>query len=161
MEQEVVYESKMNVVVKDVFRKTYEVVLEIEPMGSVRTTAQGKFTDRAKMYHKYKEKLQWLWVDAMLKNGLKATYTLPGHIEYIEFGMSIENPLIGSKKQQGERLDMVGKPHCKKPDLDNMYKALVDAICYQKDDSHIHSLGGMRKVYAPYQKGYIKVVFYI
>jgi hypothetical protein len=103
MEDEVVYESKMNGLVKDVFGKSYEVIMDIEPIGAVRTTAQGKFTDRAKMYHKYKEKLQWLWVDKMLKSGLKATYTLPGHIEYIEFGLSIENPLIGSKKQQAER----------------------------------------------------------
>src|SRR5688572_11096043 len=31
-----------------------------------------------------------------------------------------------------------GQPHCSKPDLDNLLKALADAVC--KDDSHLWNI---------------------
>ncbi len=44
-------------------------------------------------------------------------------------------PKTWSKKKREE---MAGKPHLGKPDLDNLLKALCDAVC--ADDSHIWSV---------------------
>jgi len=164
MEQQAVYGKE---VVSSKEEKYYEITLRIEPMGAVRTTSKGKFTDSAKKYHSWMKSVQWMWVDAVRKLGLPATYTLPCIVSHVEFGIAITVPKAMKGKALVDRLSLIGKPHKKKPDLDNMYKAVVDAICYSGGDaichsggdSHIHQIGGMRKIYAPAGQSYIKICF--
>ena len=52
-------------------------------------------------------------------------------------------PKSWSKKK---KLEMDGQPHTQVPDLDNLLKAIGDAL-YQ-DDSCIHTLGSLKKVWA-------------
>lgn len=139
--------------------KSYTFVLDIEPMGAVRTTQKGQHTDRAKTYHSWMNKVRWIWKKLVLDNNLNPDFSITESIDSITFAMSIPDPGKGTKKQQEERLSLIGNPHKKKPDIDNLFKALTDAICYEKDDSHIHTVGMMRKIYAPFNKGYITISF--
>ena len=134
-------------------------LIDIEPMGAVRTTAKGKFTDRAKKYHAWMKSVQWLWKAALMKAGHDSAMYIGNEIIKIEFGLSIPNPETKSltKVEKMHREALVGKPHMQKPDWDNLCKAFIDAVCYGGDDSHIHTVGGIKKVWAPYQKGYIKI----
>ena len=52
-------------------------------------------------------------------------------------------PKSWSKKKKNE---MRAQPHRQKPDLDNLLKALMDAL--NTDDSHIAKLGSIQKVWA-------------
>ena len=133
-----------------------EILLDIEPMGAVRVTSKGKFSERAVKYHHWMATVKWLWVKECLDRGYSKNFVLPGVIEYIEFGLSINDP---DKKGNKGAVHLVGKPYMKKPDLDNLYKAFIDAVCYKGDDSHIWCVNGMRKVYSNYGKGYIFVKF--
>jgi len=39
---------------------------------------------------------------------------------------------------QARRRDMLGMPHCQRPDLDNLLKSLMDALL--PEDSHVHEI---------------------
>lgn len=66
----------------------------------------------------------------------------------ITFGLPM--PKSWSKKKKEA---MKGMPHEQVPDLDNLLKALLDAV--YADDSHISSLGCLHKCWA--DKGYIEI----
>ena len=75
-------------------------------------------------------------------------------------GVTVENgdsikffmpmPKSWSKKK---KIEFKGKPHTQKPDLDNLLKALMDAVL--KEDSIIHKLGSIEKVWSDEEYGYI------
>ena len=67
--------------------------------------------------------------------------------DHITFGIKI--PKSFSKKKQKQ---MAGKPHLKRPDCDNLLKALLDSV--YKEDSHIHALT-INKVWS--EHGYIEI----
>ena len=67
--------------------------------------------------------------------------------DHITFGIKI--PKSFSRKKQKE---MVEKPHQKRPDCDNLLKALLDSV--YKEDSHIHALT-INKVWS--EHGYIEI----
>lgn len=157
MEEAVKYETKQD-------KTLHEIVIKIDPKPYVRVNAKSRHTKRAQKYHSWKREMQWLWKKAMLDNDLSPNQVLPGKIEHISFGIPIPNPKAGSKKEQQARLDRVGKPHTYKPDLDNLYKAFTDAVFYKAevDDYSIHTVSGpLKKVWAPYEYGYISVSFYL
>jgi Holliday junction resolvase RusA-like endonuclease len=144
MEQEVVYHTKQD-------KKMIEIILSINPMGAVRTTRQGKHTDRAKKYHNWMNTVQWLYRQALLEQKL-STKTLPdGVVDYLEFGIEVGKT---TKKR-------IGQPHTMKPDWDNLSKAVLDAIFYQKDkdDCTIHTVGGVKKLWVDQGEGYILIRF--
>lgn len=155
MEQEVSYGERA--------KELVEVKIMIEPMGAVRTTRKGQHTARAQKYHDWKKAVEWLWREAMIKQKLPLNTTLSSEIVGIEFGLeipSLETKSL-SKAELQKRKALIGKPHTKKPDIDNLFKAFVDTICYKGDDSHIHTVGKMCKVYADRGEGYIRVRFFI
>jgi Holliday junction resolvase RusA-like endonuclease len=39
---------------------------------------------------------------------------------------------------EARRAAMIGKPHANKPDIDNLIKALLDAVF--RDDAHVHTI---------------------
>jgi Holliday junction resolvase RusA-like endonuclease len=137
----------------------HEFRLEIEPMGAVRSTQKGQFTKAVTKYHDWMKQVGWLWKIEVLKNKLNPEFVIPEEIDYITFALSIPDPSKGTKKEQEERLSLIGNPHKKKPDIDNLFKAFVDAVCYKKDDSHVHTVCNMRKIYAPYNQGHIIIGF--
>ena len=65
---------------------------------------------------------------------------LPDYGAVITFVLPMPNSW--SKKK---RIAMHGKPHQQKPDLDNLLKALADAV--HEDDSHIWNFGSVSKLW--------------
>jgi Holliday junction resolvase RusA-like endonuclease len=73
------------------------------------------------------------WCDAIrLLGGRAGIWTLLDHVD-VTYGLPM--PPSWSAKRRAE---MNGQPHRQKPDIDNLTKALFDALC--EDDSHIASL---------------------
>jgi len=58
----------------------------------------------------------------------------------LTFGLPMPKSWTKKKKAQ-----MLGKPHTQKPDIDNLLKALLDAV--YADDSCVHTLSGVKKVW--------------
>lgn len=69
-------------------------------------------------YHAFKDQVRALGVE------------VPASGAHVEFKMPMPKSWSGKKKSR-----MVFTPHQQKPDIDNLLKALLDAV--HKDDSHI------------------------
>lgn len=110
---------------------------EITPMGAPRMTRADKWRRRdcVERYFAFKDLVKAHQVT--LFNGDAITFVLP-------------MPASWSKKK---RLEMDGQLHKQKPDLDNMLKALMDALF--GDDCHIADLGRLKKVWG--QAGAISI----
>lgn len=87
------------------------MIYPITPMPAPRLSHQGRFTDRAKRYY--------AWCDEVRVLGVK----VPDHGARITF--HIPMPKSWSKKK---RMENNKTPHQQTPDLDNLLKALLDAI---------------------------------
>lgn len=94
-------------------------VYNITPMGKPRMTQRDKWMQRPAVmaYRDFKDacKAQKMFIPAQCQ---------------IIFNLSM--PTSWSKKR---RTEMRGQPHQQKPDLDNMLKAVMDAV--HEDDAHI------------------------
>lgn len=97
----------------------------IDPIGKPRMTQRDKWQQRPCVirYRAFCDKLRQSFAAQRI--------SLPDAFQ-IQF--TIEMPASWSKKK---RLEMNGRPHQTKPDLDNMLKAVCDAL--RKDDSPIHA----------------------
>ncbi len=97
----------------------------IDPIGKPRMTQRDKWQQRpcAMRYRAFCDKLRQSFAAQRI--------SLPDTFQ-IQF--TIEMPASWSKKK---RLEMNGRPHQTKPDLDNMLKAVCDAL--REDDSPIHA----------------------
>jgi len=75
-------------------------------------------------------------------------------VKFGEYGCSftfvMPMPNTWNKKK---RESMCGRPHTQKPDIDNLLKALFDAVF--EDDSHIWQIGGVMKIWG--DEGFIKI----
>lgn len=126
--------------------KELSFILDITPMGAVRTTQKGQYVSTTyKKYKDWKYTLQLLWLSEIRKLGLIPDNIKFSVIKSIDFYM----PIPSGKKY----LDRLGKPHTMKPDIDNMLKAFMDAL--MKEDSHVHEIGRMTKTW--HQVGHMKV----
>ena len=94
---------------------------EITPMGKPRITARGKYGPVAKRYYEYAEKIRTLNV------------VIPEHGAEIQF--FIPMPVSWSKKK---KRDLRHRPHQQTPDIDNLLKAVLDAV--YKDDKVVWSI---------------------
>ena len=105
--------------------KTHKTIIHIEPMGKPRMTQSDKWKKRPVVmrYWTYRDSIKsCLYINGInTKNayGLNCTFYL-------------SMPRTWSKKK---KLLLTGKIHQQKPDLDNIYKGVLDAIF--KDDSKI------------------------
>lgn len=100
---------------------------EITPVPKPRMTQRDKWAKRPCVlrYHAFKDecKLKGLKYEV----GQSITFVMP-------------MPQSWSKKKKA---DMCGAPHTQKPDIDNLLKALFDAV--YSEDSHIHEVGRIKK----------------
>jgi Holliday junction resolvase RusA-like endonuclease len=97
-------------------------------------TQRGKWVNpRARAYMAWKRELQVL-------AGAQG-YTDMGSVLSMVFYMPMPKSWSEKKRQQ-----MLGRPHQQRPDLDNLIKAVKDALC--AEDSHVHTYKDMRKVWA-------------
>lgn len=95
------------------------MIYNIAPMPAPRMTRSDKWRKRPVVLAYFAFK------DACRNNGV----TIP-EVPYIRFNIAM--PASWSRKK---RIEMNGEPHKQKPDIDNLTKALFDAVF--TDDSHI------------------------
>lgn len=104
----------------------------IIPMGKPRMTQQDKWKKRPVVvrYWLFKDKLQeWANNNGFsIGDSLVATFVIP-------FPKSYYTPKGKLKKKHS---DWHGKAHQNTPDIDNIAKAVMDALL--KDDSNVHTL---------------------
>ena len=100
-------------------KKSYNIT----PVGKPRMTQRDRWKKRpaTARYYLFKDECRLLDVE------------LPESAFHVHFILPM--PKSWSKKKKAE---MLGKPHKQKPDVDNMVKALLDAI--YDDDSHVSDL---------------------
>lgn len=144
--------------------KRYEILMPIIPMGAVRTTRKGKYTPTAVTYHNWMDKFRFLWKRICMEQGLPYDTVLPGEIISMHFGLPIHDPNVGTPKVRAKKLSRIGQPYTKKPDFDNLIKAVVDSIFYKKEqnDCSVHKIReGVSKIYTPFNTGFVKITFAI
>lgn len=112
--------------------------LDIVPIPKPRMTQRDRWAKRPAVvtYYAYCDKLRELLPE----------YRVPEELE-LEFGIPM--PASWSAKKRGQ---LAGKPHTQRPDIDNLCKAYMDALC--ENDSYIHTLRAS-KVWS--EQGYIKI----
>ena len=112
--------------------------LDITPVPKPRQTRSDKWKKRPSVlrYRAFADELR-LRIGSLDLNGCTVTFGLP-------------MPKSWSKKKKNE---MDGQPHTQTPDLDNLLKALGDAL--YSDDSGIHTLNGLKKVWS--RDGYLLI----
>lgn len=117
-----------------------QLFIEIEPMGAVRMTQKGKFTNKnAIRYLNYKNFLKW-----QAKTQAKGQKFEKNPLEVsMKFIMPV--PDSWSKKK---RSDAYGRYHMKKPDADNLVKGVFDSLnqIVWQDDNQVAKLSAI-KVY--------------
>lgn len=98
----------------------------IDPIGKPRMTQRDKWKQRpcVMRYRAFCDKLR--------ESLAVQRITLP---DAFQIRFTIEMPASWSAKK---RIEMCGRPHQSRPDLDNMLKAVCDAA--SKEDSTIHSV---------------------
>jgi Holliday junction resolvase RusA-like endonuclease len=104
------------------------MILDIDPCAKPRMTRSDKWKKRPAVlkYRAFCDLLNW----TLHVNHLDDLDLNSKHIIFI-----ISMPKSWSKKKKAS---MASEPHTQKPDLDNLLKALFDAI--YGDDSHIHTI---------------------
>ena len=88
---------------------------QITPIPKPRLTRQGRFTDRAKRYYQFAEDVREFGIQVP-ESGAKLSFFIP-------------MPKSWTKKKKAH---MIGTPHQQTPDIDNLIKAVLDAI-YEDD----------------------------
>ena len=105
--------------------------IDITPVPKPRQTRSDKWKQRPPVmrYRAFADELR-LRVGRIDLNGYTLTFGLP-------------MPKSWSKKK---KLEMDGQPHTQKPDIDNLCKSVLDALC-PVSDSHIHEIA-LKKVWS-------------
>ena len=105
-----------------------KLTLPVPPMGKPRQTQRDKWKRRPVVV-RYRK-----WCDAVRMFAMKEDFTFPESGAHLLF--RVQMPKSWSKKKKRE---LCGQPHQQKPDVDNLAKAVLDALC-PDDDSHIWQL---------------------
>ena len=120
------------------------MVLDFNIIGTPKPQARPKFfRNKAGYMGTYSPKSDWFNIvySEILKQKQEKykDIKLKGAIEIaLRFYMPIPSSISNKKKQQ-----LIYAPHTKKPDIDNLVKAVLDAINYTnlwEDDSHIYKI---------------------
>ena len=116
----------------------------VKPMGAVRMTRKGKWTDKAaQRYLEYKEYLKWTILKGISTAQKKFE---PGEALHVDILFKMPIPESNSKKL---KRDLPGTPHMKTPDIDNLVKGVFDSIngILWADDNQVASVAAS-KVYS-------------
>ena len=109
--------------------------IDIDPQPYVRRTRQGRFSPAAKKYHKWLNDFRWLCKEQGLE-------TLPDAGTRLNFYIAMPRSW-----PKGQRRAMLGKGHHtpkgKSKDLDNLMKAVNDAL-RPSDDGNIYHQSGCK-----------------
>lgn len=102
----------------------------INPMGKPRMTRSDKWKKRPAVvaYRAFADGLRY--------------YAKGFKVPDSNFSLSFEMPMPPSWSQK-KRAEMDGKPHQQKPDIDNLIKAVLDALC--EEDCTIWQIAGAEK----------------
>lgn len=102
--------------------------IPINPVGKPRMTQRDRWAKRPAVvrYYAYCDLLREEW--ANLTSGAEVP-------EKLSLVFTIPMPPSWSNKKKSE---MIGKPHQQRPDIDNLIKAFLDALC--EDDSYVYSV---------------------
>lgn len=111
------------------------IEFDIHPCSAPRQSQGDKFNPSKRVLD-YRAFCDMLWVQAR-----NAGYILDNKIP-LSICFTIQMPKSWTKKK---KLEMNGKAHTQTPDTDNLIKAFKDALA--KQDSHIWSYGGMKKIW--------------
>ena len=117
------------------------IVLDIKPHPYITRTYRGRFTKQALEYEAWKEEVRNLWCWA--KDRPRDI-----HLPPIPFGLKFYIPMPKSWSK-AEKLRMIEVRHLQTPDLDNLQKAVVDALFTKKGggDAHIWKMLEKEKVW--------------
>ena len=115
------------------------ILLDITPVPKPRQTRADKWKKRPSVlrYRAFADEIRLKLDSGTDLNDCNIKFALP-------------MPKSWSKKKKKE---MDGMPHQQTPDIDNLIKALLDAV--YSNDSGIHSLGKIKKIWST--KGHIVI----
>lgn len=102
-------------------------ILIVRPIGKPRMTQRDKWKPSlaTSRYRAYKDELNWLFKD-----------TIP---DQLDVTFNIEMPKSWSEKKKTK---MDGTPHQQKPDIDNLVKGLLDALC--EEDAYVFRVNAVK-----------------
>ena len=109
-----------------------KIEIPIHPKPAIRINHKGRHKPNAIAYYKYKDSILSYCKAKGFELGNEISITF-----YIPIGKSI------AKKERAKRL---GQPHTFKPDLDNLIKAVKDALL--KDDCAVWRYKDMQKIWS-------------
>jgi Holliday junction resolvase RusA-like endonuclease len=121
------------------------ILLPITPVPKPRMTVSDRWKKRP-IVIKYRK-----YCDALRAETEKQKFQITNPLSIV---FVIPMPKSWSKKK---KMFMDSKPHCSRPDLDNLIKAFQDALA--EEDSHIHTYGKMHKMWG--YEGKIIIIDYI
>jgi len=98
------------------------MILEITPQRKPRITYRGKWSKQAQAYYEYANALR----------EASRGYVVPDKL-FVRFYLPMPNSW--SKKK---RVSETGRPHKQRPDIDNLVKAFLDALC--SDDKYVYAV---------------------
>jgi Holliday junction resolvase RusA-like endonuclease len=101
-------------------------VIDIDPCSKPRQTRADKWKKRPCVV-KYRE-----FADKLRKLTLESGYKLDNILDICFF---LEVPNSTSEKKKKE---LLGTPHLRRPDIDNLAKAFMDAL--KEEDSSVHTI---------------------
>jgi len=126
------------------------LIIPVKPMGAVRMTNRGKWiSPRAKEYLNYKNAVG---LEAKRQAKLEVPINKPIRIREIIFVMPLPKDKRVHYKDNGKRMTRKvasGDYHTSKPDIDNLFKGVTDALngIIWADDSLICEIGRQIKIY--------------
>lgn len=118
------------------------MLLNITPVPKPRMTQRDKWAKRPAVvrYYAFCDGLRELWGDEKVGEHVTITFALP----------------MPKSWPKTRRASMTGHGHKQRPDIDNLLKAFLDALC--EDDSHVWDVHAT-KIWAD-SEGYIRVDHY-
>lgn len=120
-------------------------IIEAEPMGAPRMTQRDRWAKRP-VVQRY-----WAWKD----KAREAAGELPPaeSIQSVSWVAVFVPPVSWSKKK---RAAAMGTLHRSKPDIDNIFKAVLDSLF--DEDKHI-AAGGVKKVWGEIERMEVEIVY--
>lgn len=113
---------------------SWDFVFDLVPVSKPRQTQRDKWMKRPCVV-RYRE-----YADDIRRQARRAGFEFPRRGIEVEFALPM--PASWSAKKKAA---MDGQPHEQKPDLDNLIKAMKDALL--EDDSVVSQYGAMEKVW--------------